>query len=188
MRDIGWRRGNFAKRIGKRFKGNLQTCIRRRSCATVFCMGPHRFSDERQIVFEALRPVGIADWSNNYLAARIGHCDQVSGEIAAIHRRDVFRLQRAQLVRLIPIVEMATEPLQSFHGCERRLEALQRVERSQPAEITRGDHRYKIQDEICGLRSVSDHRRRSFLKIVRRKHVVIRRDELLEEPPSAARD
>ena len=70
-------------------------------------------------------------------AAGVGQRDQVAGQVAAVHGRDVARLQRAQVGRVVPVVEMAAEALQPRHRGERRLQPLDRVGQPDPAEIVR---------------------------------------------------
>src|SRR3954452_13283170 len=109
----------------------------------------------------------------------------MSPEVATIDRRDVFRIQRAQITGIVPIVEMTTKALHSVHRRSGRLDPLQHFESSQPAEISRSDYGQKIQANICWRCSVSDDRLGCFLKIIGRKHVVFRRYEFLEEQPGA---
>ena len=44
-------------------------------------------------------------------AAGVGEGDQVAGEVAAVDRRDVARLERPQVARVVPVVEVAAEAL-----------------------------------------------------------------------------
>ena len=112
----------------------------------------------------------------------------MSREIAAIDRRDVFRIQRAQIKRAVPVVEMPPEALKPVHRLERCLQALQGLVHPNPTEIAGGDHGQQVEPEIGRRRPVRNHRHRLFLKIVGRKHVILRRDEGLKEAPSPARD
>ena len=41
--------------------------------------------------------------------ARLAERDQVAGEVAAVHRRDVGRLQHAEIAQIVPVVEVAAE-------------------------------------------------------------------------------
>ncbi len=51
--------------------------------------------------------------------ARIGDCEQVCSQIAAIDRGDILRFERSQIARVIPVVEVAAKSLQSLHGRQR---------------------------------------------------------------------
>ena len=119
--------------------------------------------------------------------ARVRQRDQVPGQIAAVDGGYVSRVERAQIARVVPIVEMSAEALQPAHRRERRLEPIDRPVGSDPAEIARADDGKEIEAEIGRRRPMRDRRRRIVLKIVGRQHVVGRRDEGLEEPPGAAR-
>ena len=43
-------------------------------------------------------------------------------KIAAVDGGDVARIQRAQILRVIPVVEMTAKALEAIHGRERRLQ------------------------------------------------------------------
>ena len=61
----------------------------------------------------------------------------MSGEIAAVHRRDVFRIERMQVACLVPVVEMPAETLHSIDVARVAIESLSTVSLcSEPAEIT----------------------------------------------------
>ena len=57
-----------------------------------------------------------------------------------------------------------------------------------PAEVARADRRQEIEAEIGRRGPMRDDRLRVLLEVVRRQHVVRRRDEGLEEAPGAPRD
>ncbi len=119
--------------------------------------------------------------------ARVRQRDQVSGQIAAVDGGHVSRVERAQIARVVPIVEVSAEALQAAHRRKRRLEPFDRLVGPDPAEVASADDGKEIEAEIGRRRPMRDRRRRIVLKIVGRQHVVGRRDESLEEPPGAAR-
>ena len=139
-------------------------------------------------VAESRHPIRIADRTSNDLPAGLAQYNKMAGKIAAIHRGDIFRLQRAQVACIVPVVKMAAKALQLRHRGECALEPLQCVKRPQPAEIARGDDREEIQPQIGWRGAVSDDRFGILLKIVGRQHVVCRRDECFEEAPGAPGD
>ena len=106
------------------------------------------------------------------ILAGVGERDEMSGEIAAVDRRDILRVEGAEAFRIVPIVEMAAISLELRHRRHRRLEPLDRVERARPAEIVRARRREEIEAEIGRRGAAGENRRRLFLEIVRRKHVV----------------
>ena len=122
------------------------------------------------------------------LPAGIGERDQVAGQVAAVDDGDVGRIERAQIARVVPVVEMAAKPREPAHGRQRRLQPFNRFGRSDPAEIAGARHREQIEAEIGRRGPVGERRGRVLLEIVRRQHVVGRRDEGLEEPPGPPRD
>ena len=122
------------------------------------------------------------------LPAGVGQRDQVAGQVAAVDRGDIGRIERAQIARVVPIVEMAAEAREVAHGGERRLQPLGRLGGSHPTEIAGRRRGEEIQAEIGRRGPVGEDRDRVLLEIVRRQHVVGRRHEGLEEPPGSPRD
>src|ERR1700684_233748 len=68
---------------------------------------------QAQGIFDSGEQVGRCEWVANPLPAGIGNGDQMSGKIAAIHGRNVSRIQRTQISRIIPIVEMSAKALKA---------------------------------------------------------------------------
>src|SRR5512135_1266401 len=109
------------------------------------------------------------------------------GKISAIDRRYVFGLERMKVSRVIPIKEVTTESLHPIHRTKRFFEAVDGRRHTDPAEIPRGKDREKIKAYICRRGPVSHDRLGILLKIVRRKHMVLRRDKRFKEVPSLSR-
>jgi len=115
-----------------------------------------------------------------------GEDAQVSGQIAAIDRRHVPRLERLERLRVVPVVEVPPEALELAHGCQRGPKAIEDLERADPAEIARG-HRGEQKDAHVRRRGpVRDDGPRILLEVVRRQEVILARHERLEEPPARA--
>ena len=112
----------------------------------------------------------------------------MSSQIAAIHRRDILRVQRAKILRVVPVIEVAAEPLQVAHGRECRFQPVYGLGHPGPPEVAGADRGEQVKAEIGGRGPVRDCRLRVFLEIVRREHVICCRHESLEEAPGAARD
>jgi len=137
-----------------------------------------------QVVVQALagmRHLGLVE----PFFAGIGEGDQVAGEIAAVHGRDIGWFQRAHVLGGVPVEEVAAVSLQPAHAVQRRLHSLECLQRAGPAEITCGDGRKQIQAHVGGRGSARDDRLGLFLEIVRRQHVVGGGDECFEEAPGA---
>ena len=123
------------------------------------------------------------------LAGGIGDGDQVCGEVAAVHRRHVARVQRPKVPRVVPVVEVAAEALQPVHGtAKRRFQPLHRLDRADPAEIAGAGGGQEVEADVRGRGAVGQDRVRVLLEVVGRQHVVVGRDERLEVAPGAARD
>ncbi len=84
---------------------------------------------------------GRYEWPIDPTAAGVRESDQVARKIAAVDGRDVPRIQRAQIPRVIPVVEMTAKSLEAIHGREGRFHTFDEVEGSQPAEVAGADRR-----------------------------------------------
>ena len=119
-------------------------------------------------------PIPAEEW--RWIAAPactgIGERDQMTGEIAAVDRGDVGGLERPEVGRVVPVVEMTAIALQPLHGRKRRLDALHRLDRADPAEIAGGHGRQEVEAEVGRRRPLRDDRLGILLEIVGRQHVV----------------
>ncbi len=113
--------------------------------------------------------------------------NQMTGEIAAVHRRYIEGPHRCQRVGLVPVVEMALVLLHLFERIDGGGDTIQRFAEADPAEIARGDDRQQIDADIGRRRALRDDGRRVFLEIVRREMVVFLIGELGEVTPGPAR-
>src|SRR5580658_965891 len=108
------------------------------------------------------------------------------GKVAAIHRRDVARIQRAQVLCVVPVVKMTSILLQATQRREGRLQPLNGLEGADPSEVTSTDRGEQIQAEIGGGGSMCQDRSWIFLEVIGRQHMVVCRDKCLEVAPGAA--
>ncbi len=120
--------------------------------------------------------------------ARIGDCDQVCGQIAAVDRGYILRFERSQVARVIPVVEVAAKSLQALHGRQCCFQALDAFQRSDPAEVASADGAQQIQAHIRRRSTMCHDRLRILLKVIRRQHVIGGADERFEVSPGATRD
>ena len=118
---------------------------------------------------------------------RLSECKQMTSEITAIDGGHIFRVERAQIARRIPVIEMTTKTLQAIQGVERGFEPFDNRQGAKPAKIMGGNSREEIESDVRRGRAVSHNRCGLFLKIVRRKHVVFWPHESLEKAPRPAR-
>ena len=98
----------------------------------------------QQRVLDSSEPLGTEHGTVDRLSAGVCQGDQVPGEVAAVHGGDVSRLERSPLASFVPVVEVATEALQTFHRLESRFETVDEVHRAEPAEVAGGDRRQQI--------------------------------------------
>ena len=119
--------------------------------------------------------------------ARLSERDEMTGEVSTVDRGYVFGIERAEVTRVIPVIEVTTETLEAVHRSERSFEPLDCSYGAEPAEIVRSDGGEEIQPEVGGRRAVGHDWCWLFLEIVGRKGVVFWADKGLEEPPGSAR-
>src|SRR5205814_5839590 len=89
-------------------------------------------------------------------------------QIAAVHGRDVARVEGTKIPRVVPVVEMTAKALQAAHRRERRFQSLDGLQRAGPAEVAGADRRQQVQAEIGGRGAMGQNRPRVLLKVVRR--------------------
>ena len=156
--------------------------------ATVIRKREQGIAGELHRVLDAVDVGCVRNRDSDPLTARIGDSDEVCGQVAAVDRGNIRRFEGPQVARVIPVVEVAAESLQSLHGRKRRLQALDDLQRSGPAEVARADGAQQIQADIRRRGSMRDDGLRIFLKVVRRQHVIRRGHERFEVAPGATRD
>jgi hypothetical protein len=122
------------------------------------------------------RPVGDVQ-------ARLPQRDQVAGEVAAVHRRDVGRLEDAEPLELVPVVEVPAEAAHPLEGAEGALEPRRHLlDRDEP-ELGGGRDRDQLEADVRRRGPHRDGGRRIFLIVVRRQPVGLLADEVVEEAP-----
>ena len=82
---------------------------------------------------------------------------------------------------------MPAVSLETLHRSERRLQPVHGIVRSDPTEIPRRDDRQKVETHVCRRCAMGDHGFRIFLKVVRRKCMLLRGDERFKKAPRSAR-
>ena len=184
---IPWSHRDWTERRGQRVECLIQVFTGDRLRAPVVSDRTCRGADEKHGVRNPGEHLRAKQWAVDDVLARLSERDEVTGEVAAIDRGHVLRVERAEVTRVIPVIEVTTEPLQAVHRAERGFEPLDRGQGAEPSEIVRGDGGEEIQPEVGGRRAVGHDRCRLFLKIVGRQGVVLGADKGLEEAPGPAR-
>ena len=118
-----------------------------------------------------------------HLVARLLQSDQMSGEISAVDRRDVRRLQHSQLVQVVPVEEVSVEPSHPLQRPEHFFYAIDHVRSRDEAEIGRADCGQKLKTDIRGGCAKSQHWLRVFLEVVGSKPLRFLGHEFLEVHP-----
>ncbi len=112
---------------------------------------------------------------------------QMAGEVAAVHCRDVPRRQRLQRLRVVPVVEVPPVPLQPVHRAQGARRALDELPGGKVAEVVGRQIRQQGQPDVGRRRAMRDRGDAILLIVVGRQPVVFRADEALEEGPGATR-
>jgi hypothetical protein len=73
-------------------------------------------------------------------AASLRQGEEMPREIPTVDGRDVERVERAEVPRVVPVEEVIVEPAHGGHRLQGRLEPLHHVRDPDPAEVV-GDHR-----------------------------------------------
>ena len=111
------------------------------------------------------------------------HGNEVTAKIAAVDGGDVGRFEHAQIVQIVPVVEMAPKAAHALEGAQGQLEAPRHVLGGDEAEIARAHGRQQLKPDVRWRHPHRCFRPRILLKIVRREPVRTRVDERVEVPP-----
>ena len=74
--------------------------------------------------------------------------DERPGEVAAVHRRDVARVQRRQRGRVVPVQEMPAISFEAFERRQRAVETLDERVGREIAEVVRGQRRQQTHPDV----------------------------------------
>ena len=96
-----------------------------------------RLAGEPQRVRDPGEPFRTHHGTVDHLPAGVAQRDQVPGEIPAVDRRDVLRVERTEVARVVPVVEVAAEALEPVHRRRASPPAAPRC-RAYPASRSRG--------------------------------------------------
>ena len=113
--------------------------------------------------------------------------DEVPGEVAAVHRRDVGRLEHAQVAEVVPVVEVPPEAPHAARASGRRAPAGGVISSSgDEAEVPRAHRRQELQADVGRRRAHRHHRLGLRLEVVRREPVGLRRSRTGRRSASGA--
>ena len=112
--------------------------------------------------------------------------DQRGGEVAAVDRRDVARVERRQRRRVVPVEEVTFMPLEAFERRQRAIETSNQRRGRHVAEIVRGQRRQQRHADVGRRGAPGQPRLVTFLIVVRRQPRVRFRDECLVVAPGLA--
>ena len=124
------------------------------------------------------------------LAEPVSEHEEARGEIAAVDRRDVSRLERIERPRVVPVQDVPSPALEALDGVKSSLEAREESVRLEPAEVVRGEVREEGEADVRGGGARRDQRRALVPRggeIVRGETVRVLLDELLEVSPRLPR-
>ena len=119
----------------------VQLVPRHRLRLPTFAQLARLVAHERERVCDTSKPPLVGERLSCPFPARIGESDEVPGQIAAINRRYISGIERPQIPRIVPVVEMAAEAREPVHGGQGRLQPLGRINRSRPSQVAGAHHR-----------------------------------------------
>ena len=99
-------------------------------------------------VGHATATLGVRQRQTAPRLAGVGQRDEVSGQIAAIDRGHILRVERMEILRIVPVEEMAAMAGHPMHGRERRLQPLGGVQGADPPQIARAGDRHQIKADV----------------------------------------
>ena len=88
--------------------------------------------------------------------AGLGHGQQQASQVAAVHRRDIGRLQHFQCAGVVPVEQMAVVLGQFFDAVERGFEPPHQLAGADPAELAGAAHGQQVQADV-GRRGAVRH-------------------------------
>ncbi len=112
---------------------------------------------------------------------------QMAGEVAAVHRRDVQRWQRLQRLRVVPVVEVPPVTFQSVHRAQGVRRALDEQSGRDVAEVVSGQVRQQRQPDVGRRGAMGDCGNAILLIVVGGQPMVRGADEAVEELPRPPR-
>ena len=173
--------------VGKGVECFIQVSPGDRLRASIVNQRACRCAEEQDRVRNPGERLWAKHWALDDVLASLAERDEMTGEVSTVHRGYVLGIERAEVTRVIPVIEVTTETLEAVHRSERGFEPLDCSHGAEPAEIVRRDGGEEIQPEVGGRRAVGHHWCRFFLEVIGRKGVVFWADKGLEEPPGSAR-
>ena len=137
--------------ISSRFAGSSrgqfrQTKKRRRTFRFLHAGGDLPQHVER--VGQAAQGARIEERSRGQFIAAAFESPETGEQIAAVHGRDVARMQRLELAQVIPIKEMTFETLEPIHRFERPEVARHQVVDRDVAEVVRRHRRQHPEPDV----------------------------------------
>ena len=147
-----------------------------------------RGAEKLERVGDSVQDASGQDGRGQTLQAGLLERDQVRGQVAAVDRRDVARLERREVVRAVPVVEVPAEALETLDRGEGRLQPIRHVGGPDPTEVVGGDRREQGEADVRRRGPACRLRLRRLLEVVGGQVVELRAGEPLEVAPRPARD
>ena len=106
------------------------------------------------------------------LSTRLRHRQQMPGQIAAVDRGYIGRVQHPQIAGVIPVIEMPAKPGHRAHSVQRLFKPVQSVGLADPAHVMCCHGGQQIQPDIGGRGAPGQSGARGFLKVVGGQEIV----------------
>ncbi len=135
-------------------------------------LGGQRGAEEDERRLDAEQDLRADDGAAGALVGGDRENAQMAGEIPAVDGGDVAGLQRLERARVVPVVEVSAVALEIRYRRQGRAEPVDRVERADEAEVSRGRRREQIDTHVRRRSPVSDDGPWVLLEVVRRQEAL----------------
>ena len=79
-----------------------------------------------------------------------GECDEMPRQVPAIDRRDILRIERSKILRVVPVKKVPADAGKLIHCGKGRFKPFNGFKRSDPSEVASARDRQKIEAYVCG--------------------------------------
>ncbi|MNS38645.1 hypothetical protein D3C72_709020 [compost metagenome] len=145
------------------------------------------FAQHRQRVGQAFEGARMQNRRVRQLQQSGAQGQQMACQVAAVHRRDIQRVQGFERLRVVPVVEVAQVAFQLPHGGQRGLRAVKQPAGLQIAEIVGGQVGQQGQPQVGGRGAMRGGGRGQVLDVVGNQPVVLGAAMAIKEGPGLAR-
>ena len=113
-----WRLGDRTECSGQGVECLVQVCtgddVRTPVVSDRMCRG----TDKEHSIRNPREHLRAKQWTVEDVLARLSECNEVTGEVATVNRGHVERVERPEVTRVIPVIEVPPEPCKAGLSCQ----------------------------------------------------------------------